>query len=836
MVLACCVALVVLLAPGEERLTPSEETYRQATSLYDSQRYQEALVKFEELSSKEPDSRLGCAARYWAAECLYSLERYDETAAILRQPGCEESWDHGKALNRLGWASFMMERYLEASRAFKEAIPRLEGDRRRLALYMTGEALLEAGAASEARRFYQSVVEEYPGTGEAGQAQFMIGESLYKEGRYAEAVLEYSKFLEAYPDHDYADDAVYGLGWSHFRQGQEEEASVAFNRLASKWPRSPLAAEALFRLGEARYWAERYQEAIDNFGRVDSGSDFAPAALYWTGWARFRLGEYHKAAEAFGEVRKQYAYSELCPDAEFRAGECHLLAGELHDACRAYRIVEDFYSDSEVYDDALYGLTHCHKALGERETTEYYRNRILAMTGSPFRPEVLYDRATERFNEHRFQEAAAGFLRVAREYPSHSLAPKAQLRGGLALFKADDFDDARSAFLHIQRLWPGTDEAHEARYRAAWALFHQGKFAAAEAEFLGIARDSENPWACDALYRSADCLYNQGLYRQAGGRYQEVVTCGGAPQSLLASAHNSIAWCYLESGDRLEAARAFAQVVREFPGTAPWEDSAYKLGELRLEMGDQEGAIEAFTDIASNPLGAFWPNAVFELVLLESERGNHDEALRWAERLVDHSDQALKEEAQKQKILLLAKLGRRNEARRLCQEILGDSSSDETQRFARHWLGRLSWLERRWGAAAESFATAAQGPGGQAEDYLWWSKALIMAGETGRADDLAERAVSRATSPEMQRGVPLQMGMTYADAGMMDRAVKEYLKVVILYPAYPEARQALLLAGKAYERMGDHEKARQTLGELVQQHPQSDEAGEARRLLREFGN
>jgi TolA-binding protein len=831
----CCIALVAILSTGDEHLTASEELYRQATMLYDAQRYQEALERFQEIRVGQPHSRIGCESTYWSAECMYSLGRYAEAVSILRDPGCEGVWDRGRALNRLGWSLFKLGDFREAARAFETAADLLTGDRRLRALYMAAESSLETGEAAEARALYRRVADEFPGTGEAGQAQFMIAESLYKQGMYGDAAQAYERFIDSYPDHDYTDDAVYGLAWARFKQGRREDAATEFNRLAAKWPRSPLASEALYRLGEARYWAERYQEAIDSFSKVDPGSDFAAAALYWTGWARFRLGEYLPAAAAFTAVRTEHPYSDLCPDAQFRAGECYLLAGDLHEACNAYRIVEDFYGESDVLDDALYGLTQCHKSLGDRDAVDRYRGRILAMKDSPFRAEVLFDRATEDFNEQRFRTAASGFLQLAREHPDHPIAAKAQLRGGMSLFKADDFEAARAAFLRVQTLWPKTPEAREALYRAAWSLFSEGRFVQAEVEFLAVSRDTASPWRCDALYRSGDCLYNRGLYRDAAARYEQVVACEGASRSLLASAHNSLAWCHLESGERLEAATAFSLVMREFPGTAPWEDSAFKLAELRREMGDTSAAYEAFVQIAENEFGALRGNAAHELVLLEMQRGKHREALAWAERLTGSPDPALRDEGERLKIELLVILGRRGEARQLCREVLATERPEEMVRTAHYWLGRIAWDEQDWGTAARSFASAAQSEVGAAEDYLWWAKSLVMSGDDAAAARAAEEAVARAVDAAERRMIPLEMGRVYRDAGKSDEAVKEFLKVAILHPLTQEARQALLLTAETYEQTGDTQKARTTLEELIGNQPQSAEAGEARQRLKHLG-
>lgn len=281
----------------------------------------------------------------------------------------------------------------------------------------------------------------------------------------------------------------------------------------------------------------------------------------------------------------------------------------------------------------------------------------------------------------------------------------------------------------------------------------------------------------------------------------------------------------------MEAASAFSLVMREFPGTAHWEDSAFKLAELRREMGDTAAAREAFVQIAENDAGALWGNAAHELVLMDLQRGNHKDALAWAERLTASPDPALRDGGERLKIELLTTLGRREEARQLCREVLASDRPEEMRRAAHHWLGRLAWHEGDWAAASKSFASAAQGGGGQAEDYLWWAKSLAMSGDTGRAANVAEEATARLADAATRRAVPLEMGRAYLDAGKTDEAVKEFLKVAILYPATGEARQALLLTAGTYERAGETQKAIRTLEELIEKHPQSTEAGEARQML-----
>jgi TolA-binding protein len=78
-----------------------------------------------------------------------------------------------------------------------------------------------------------------------------------------------------------------------------------------------------------------------------------------------------------------------------------------------------------------------------------------------------------------------------------------------------------------------------------------------------------------------------------------------------------------------------------------------------------------------------------------------------------------------------------------------------------------------------------------------------------------------------------QIGLGELDrrAGRTEHALSTFLKVAVLYAHDEEVAQALLLSGECLEDLGDTVRAQDRYREIVQEHPQSSVAPEARERL-----
>ena len=157
-----------------------------------------------------------------------------------------------------------------------------------------GNTQLGRNRESQARQYFEKVLEEYPDSEMKAQAQMKVAESLYREGNYLEARFEYQKFLELYPLHPLASRAQFQIGMCSLQdmntfdrdQRRTKEALQAFRTFRQKYPQ-----DALMPLAEDHIQALRRRLA---------DHEFAIARFY------YEKGAYHAAIGRFLNLLQVY--------------------------------------------------------------------------------------------------------------------------------------------------------------------------------------------------------------------------------------------------------------------------------------------------------------------------------------------------------------------------------------------------------------------------------------------------------------------------------------------------------------------------------------------------
>jgi tol-pal system protein YbgF len=112
------------------------------------------------------------------------------------------------------------------------------------AMYAAAKKNFDEGDFKGARRGFQSLLEAYPQSKNADNAQFWIGETFYRENWYEKAILEYQKVIEKYPGGNKVRAALLKQGLSFFNIGDKANARLILKELISKYPQSEEAALA----------------------------------------------------------------------------------------------------------------------------------------------------------------------------------------------------------------------------------------------------------------------------------------------------------------------------------------------------------------------------------------------------------------------------------------------------------------------------------------------------------------------------------------------------------------------------------------------------------------
>lgn len=298
----------------------SEAWNGQANTLSDLKRYKEALNAYEKAIQIQPDYLEAWQSR---AFVLDSLQRYEEAInsfdkALKIKLDYPEAWNgrgnalinlqrYGEAIasyekavqykpdyyqswNSRGWALHNLHRYEDAIASFDKAIQHKSDYDE--AWYNRGNALVNLQRYPEAIDSYAKAVQFQPNY---YQAWYSRGNALINLQRYPEAIDSFDKTIQSKPNYQ----AWYNRGWALHRLQRYEEAIDSYDK-AIQLKRNNY--QVWYNRGNAVYNLKRYEEAITSYNRAVRYKPDHYEAWYSRGNALFNLKRYKDAIASFDKA------------------------------------------------------------------------------------------------------------------------------------------------------------------------------------------------------------------------------------------------------------------------------------------------------------------------------------------------------------------------------------------------------------------------------------------------------------------------------------------------------------------------------------------------------
>ena len=216
-------------------------------------------------------------------------------------------------------------------------------------LFERGNEALMKQQWTNARTYFQQIVDNYPQSPFRPDAKLGMGDSYLGEGSAESSVLaanEFREFLQFYPTSMRADYAQYKLAMSHFRQmraperdqTETREALKEFDVFFQRNPNSPLTSEvkqnwrvardrlseASFRVGLHYYRSKWLPGAIDRFREVlrdDPGYTGRDGVYFYLAESLSRTDKKPEAIPYFERLVSEFDRSEYLEDAKKRLQE-----------------------------------------------------------------------------------------------------------------------------------------------------------------------------------------------------------------------------------------------------------------------------------------------------------------------------------------------------------------------------------------------------------------------------------------------------------------------------------------------------------------------------------
>jgi TolA-binding protein len=240
---------------------PEEARFWEAETLFRMHRYDAARAAYDALMATNAASPFAPDALYGLAWCQLELKRRDAAIAAFRQLLAAFP-DHVTAPS----ATYHLARALVEGKRNEEAIALLRPFPERYrdsklvpdARYLLGVASLAAGQTNEGVAELRAFVDAYPGHELANQARRTIVDRLVKEGRKDDLAEEYKTLMAQSPR---TAESVYDAGFLATRLGRPRDAESAWATLRKEFPDHPLAARASYDLAQGAFGRGNFKDA-----------------------------------------------------------------------------------------------------------------------------------------------------------------------------------------------------------------------------------------------------------------------------------------------------------------------------------------------------------------------------------------------------------------------------------------------------------------------------------------------------------------------------------------------------------------------------------------------
>jgi TolA-binding protein len=769
-------------------------------NLFAAKSYDAAIQAYDAFETQFATSPLRPTAQLNRALCLYQLQRWDLADAAFRALGAGPS--------------------------------PVAAD----ASYWLGMTLIARKQFDVAAQTLHAAHERFRGSALAPEMLFHSADALMQLGQFGPAEQRFLEVVKLYAKHELADDAVYSAAQCSCAAAQYGRVLTLTDGFGKLFPQSNLSPRVWLIRGQALFALDRRDESIAQL-RSLLGARPEPEverpARYQLAAALHKSGKLDDALSELAPVLAAPTADAVAADACYLAATCHYEKKDHAAAIPLFTRHIELQPQGELVPAAWSYIAIGQAALGQFDQMRPAVTALLkTYPKAASTPTALLRVAELCYGAKRHDLASELYAELAQRGGADPLHAQAVSGLGWCSFQQKKYGAAAATFAQLLAAHPADPLAAEAAYVRGRALEADNKTAdAITAYALVTAQYGSSPFAFDAALQRARVLQKMQDTPQAIAAYADLAQ--RFPQSKsLDVVLNEWAWVHLLAKQEPEAAKLFDQLLTRFPDSPLVADATLNAAELLYSQKQYDAVLARLTPLLAKPL----PAKVREPMLFRIGR-TQVERQAW--------------DATRAAFDALAKEFPKSQFRREAAFWLAEA--DHQSRRPREVVVRLASLLAE-PAAAEPWLPTAWLRLAQAQGELkQWKESVLTCEELikrfpaydlvnlahyhrGRAlqtlarFDEAREAYRRAIAvrpDETAARSQLMMGESYFHQRRYGEAVREFLKVEILYD-FPEWQAAgLLEAGKCHELLEDWGRAVEAYNRILQRFPKSSSAAEA---------
>ena len=798
--------------------------------------YERALLAFDELLQKYPDSKHAETAALNRTQVLYLADRKPDalTAAQTFVTKYPQSAEKPTAQYFLALSRRDLQKPKDAAATLTELLAQSPDSRFTVdAMLLLGQCLEATGDADGAAAQYAKMIAAAPQSRKA-DGQFSLGTLQYKSGKYDASIENLSTMLKESPQSPYANAARLQLGLAQLatgkidkargtlvdivdeNKGHQNEANYGLAQCdiaEKKWAPAKATLEKLIavnpppaniaqvKLDHAVCLTElnQHEPAAAEFAAFVQAYPQAPQvpeALYRQAFSLHKLGKFDQSHALAAKVAALPASDFTAPAAELDAENLFLL-GQYADAEKAFTAMTAAAKDAD------------------RKLQYTFR------TG-----QAAYFQA-------KYPEAAALLAPLAadpRVAQGEAFHPAVFLLGD-ALLQQGKNAEAAAALKRFVEISKG--DKLEAQFKLGLAQLRAAD-PAAEQTLAAVANGpADSPWATRAQFEHGQLLYKKGSKPEAAAALNKVMAANPpAPPELAAPATYLLGWVDFDAKRYAEAAQRWGQLVEQHPKHSLVPDALFQRGSALKEAGQHAEALAALQAyVKANPEGPHVARALQFTAASQTALGQDDEAMKTLASLAANdkaaTDAVLYDLAWAQRSLKDTKA-----VQETYRRLLKQFPESKLAPAARTELAEFLYADGNHKEAAELLEAVVSAKDVDPKTLTaatyrlgWCYDKLDQPGKA--ATVFADFAAKHPDDP-LAASALLQAGAAASKEGKFDVAAKSLAAMLAKFPKHEQAPVALLKLGEAQAEMNDFAASQQSYAAFLEQNPKSEFAYRAK--------
>ena len=787
-----------------------------ATLLQQREKNQEAGAVLDQLLERFPSHRVTAQALILRGRTWFELNEFDKAlnnfskaAAVDGAPGDQTAYWMAKCELRKGEFAPAADRLAKALQDHPKSELAAE------MLYDRAAALMRAGSADGAAEAFASFRSKHPKHALVPDAIYLHAMIDHEQRRFAASLQLCKVFESQFANHSLAPAIAFLGAENDYLEDRLPQATQKYRDFIAAHPKDEQVSKAVFRLGSALYRQQNLDEAAKQLVQVVDGSKTPEAyrrGLYMLGDISFQQSNWAQAIVRFTEFLSFGVEQPSSDDALLKLALSLGRENRSSDAIAAYDALIEKFPKSVHRLHAVFERGQILLAQNDHQGAAQAFEQVLAEgKDSRFVPHALNHLASIAMQRNDFDVASELYQRLAGS-GAEDLKAHAMFQRGQSLMAAGKFQLAAEALAAFVKAHPNDARLGQALAQQAIATARQGEEEKALALIANLQGEHINKLAPDLaaalMYEKAWCLRELDRDEDAAAAYRELLA---AHERQAISVHALLELSEIESAAlrHKEAAQLLTR-LRERAGSAESdvpaevkEPALYRLAVCAFELDQFEQCAALCAEFIRE-----FPKSPF----IASAHSFCGEALFKAEKP--------------------------QQAAEHFQIVAAQYADDPSCSASMLRLGESYAALGKWTDSQQTFeAFLKKYPESEFWFQAHFGRAFALENQ-GRHDDAvaAYRSVTdRHSGPTAARS-QFQIGECLFAKKQYDDAVRELLKVDILY-GYPEwSAAALYEAGRCFESLARPAEARAQFEQVQEKYPESRWAKMAAQRLAAISN